>query len=293
MKPFVLLILIAIFFSCQNNTSKYNIDSAYTEAFETFKVDRAENRINYLQLCGLFKLDSLENTFGSASENSMTVNIEGLPAKIGSIFVGKEASSFSAENEVLIKTKEDSVITDLNLTLGEYGSSVKLYHERLNWQVITRAGQLYLRVWDTKNPAIDAFKGFERFELDPEFIFDGTFTYYDTAKTEEVKSELGVNTSTNFIGYVSFEYQGESYQLDVGSSGFTMVSDETSGDETYGGGRYIYFNLPKANGPVTLDFNRLYNPPCAFSEYTTCLYPPRQNALSFKLKAGEIMEFSE
>ena len=66
-----------------------------------------------------------------------------------------------------------------------------------------------------------------------------------------------------------------------------MVSDETSGSATYGGGRYIYLELPKENDKVKIDFNKLYNPPCAFSDYTTCPFPPRQNILPFKLEAGE------
>ena len=66
-----------------------------------------------------------------------------------------------------------------------------------------------------------------------------------------------------------------------------MVHDQTSGDVTYGGGRYIYLDLPEKDGPVTIDFNKLYNPPCSFSKYTTCLYPPQQNRLPFEILAGE------
>jgi hypothetical protein len=69
-----------------------------------------------------------------------------------------------------------------------------------------------------------------------------------------------------------------------------MVGDLTSGETTYGGGRYIYLDLPERDGPVTLDFNYLFNPPCAYSEFTTCLFPPRQNQLAFKIKAGELVE---
>ena len=71
-----------------------------------------------------------------------------------------------------------------------------------------------------------------------------------------------------------------------------MVSDETSGNETYGGGRYIYLDLPETDGSITLDLNYLYNPPCAFSEFTTCLYPPRQNNLPFKILAGEKLNYN-
>ena len=145
----------------------------------------------------------------------------------------------------------------------------------------------YLRVWDTQHPAIQTFKGYTTFDVNSDMIIDGEFTYYAEPKDQIVKSEVDGQRNTQFIGQVSFEYKGESYTLDVGGSGFTMVSDGTSGDVTYGGGGYIYLNLPEQDGPVTIDFNLLYNPPCAFSEYTTCLYPPRQNYLPFNIEAGE------
>ena len=128
---------------------------------------------------------------------------------------------------------------------------------------------------------------FELYELNPNLIFEGQFTYFEESKSEIVKSEVDGKRKTSFIGKVTFEYNGETHDLDVGENGFTMVSDETTGDETYGGGRYIYLVLPETDGLVTLDFNYLYNPPCAFSEFTTCLYPPRQNVLPFKIIAGE------
>ena len=287
MKSFILTVVLITFLSCNNESSKLNMDASYKKEFKSFKKELSEGRINYLQLTGLFKLDSLDNTFGKDTLNDLTLNIESLPSTIGTILVGEGTLSFSASENVLIKNEQDSSITNIHLILDEFGSSVKLYHHQLNWQVITRAGQLYLRVWDVKNPAVDAFKGFESFDLNSEFIFEGQFTYYDIEKTEAVKSKLGVNTNTNFIGNVSFEYQGETHTLDVGTDGFTMVGDDTTGDDTYGGGRYMYLDLPETNGKVIIDFNRLYNPPCVFSEFTTCLYPPRQNVLPFKIVAGE------
>jgi len=78
--------------------------------------------------------------------------------------------------------------------------------------------------------------------------------------------------------------------LEVGSGGFTMVGDATTGELTYGGGRYMYVTLPETSGKTSLDFNKLYNPPCSFSAYTTCLYPPRQNHMPFTILAGETIE---
>ena len=171
--------------------------------------------------------------------------------------------------------------------MDEYGNSNTFYHNSIYWQIITRSGDLYLRVWDKSNPYVTAFKGFKTYPLNKKYIVNGTFEYFETEKSEEIETKLGKNTTTSFIGKVTFRINGNEHSLDVGSNGFTMVSDETSGFETYGGGRYIYLELPKENGKVKIDFNKLYNPPCAFSDYTTCPLPTRQNIVPFKLEAGE------
>ncbi|WP_412985950.1 DUF1684 domain-containing protein [Pontimicrobium sp. IMCC45349] len=289
MKFKVFFLLIVTLVSCkQNSNETKQLPENYNKNIEAYKADLDLSRKNgYLQLTGLFKLDSLQNTFGKDSINDFVLNIDALPNTIGQVSILKEGIYFEAKNDVKVVTTLDSVITLTKLHLDEYGSSEKLYHEQLNWQVITRSNSLYLRVWDTKNPAIKAFKGFKSFVINPNLIFDADFKYFEKEKTESVNSQLGVNANTNFIGQVTFNYNNKDYTLDVGSGGFTMVGDETSGDLTYGGGRYIYLDLPKTNGKVTLDFNYLYNPPCAFSKYTTCLYPPAQNRLPIKILAGE------
>jgi uncharacterized protein len=287
MKSYITFLFFITLLSCYTNKNQINIDDAYVAEIEKNTTERSQNRINYLQLTGLFKLNAETNTFGRDSINDFVLNIEELSSQIGEISVFKDSLVFTAAENVKIKNNQDSIITSYHLKLDENGSSIKLFHKQLNWQVITRSKQYYLRVWDTKNPALEAFKGFEQFKLNPEFIFEGQFTYYKESKSEIVKSKVDGQRKTSFIGKITFEYNSETHDLDVGNAGFTMVSDETTGDETYGGGRYVDLNLPETDGLVMLDFNYLYNPPCAFSKFTTCLYPPRQNVLPFKIEAGE------
>lgn len=287
MKNFIALILFIIAFSCEESVKQDKITEAYKTDIAAYRAKKHDSRkAGYLQLTALYKLDTL-NTFGKSPENDLTLNIIDIPEKIGTIIIRDSLIDFLAEENVMVTTEEDSVLTKIPLSLDQYGSSIKMYHRHVNWQIITRSGSKYLRIWDEKNPAIEAFKGFEFFDLNPDLIIHGKFTYYDTTKTQSVKSKLGVNTNTNFIGKVTFEYNGETHDLDVGNNGFTMVADPTNGDVTYGGGRYVYLDLPKENGTVEIDFNKLYSPPCSFSSYTTCLYPPRQNYLPFIINAGE------
>ncbi len=68
---------------------------------------------------------------------------------------------------------------------------------------------------------------------------------------------------------------------------FFVFADRTNGKETYGGGRFLYARAPDERGRVVLDFNRAYNPPCAFTPYSTCPLPPPENRLDLEVRAGE------
>ncbi len=91
---------------------------------------------------------------------------------------------------------------------------------------------------------------------------------------------------------VEFTVGGERYRLDAyvekgDTNLFVMFRDRTSADETYPAGRFMYVAPPDAEGRVVIDFNRAYNPPCAFSPFATCPLPPRQNVLPFCLNYWE------
>ena len=76
------------------------------------------------------------------------------------------------------------------------------------------------------------------------------------------------------------------YPFTSGNGYFLIIADETTGLETYGAGRYIY-SVPDSTGRIILDFNKAYNPPCAFSPFATCPRPPKENFLPVAIEAGE------
>jgi len=290
MKKVLFLLSITIFFSCQNDTKSTEIlDTDYKKELLAYRLDNTKSRKNgYLQLAGLYKLKDSISSFGKANSNPLMLEIDRLPDTIGTFRkLNKKLIQFIASKDVDVVDEKNYRFKEIMLILDENGNSNQLFYNDLKWQIITRANGPYLRVWDAKNPAIDNFKGFKYYDINPNLILEGHLTYYEKPKSETVKSQLGVNANTNFVGCVTFKYNNTEYTLDVGGSGFIMVGDETTGDTTYGGGRYIYIDMPKENGPVMIDFNKLYNPPCSFSKYTTCLYPPTQNFLPFKIEAGE------
>ena len=87
-----------------------------------------------------------------------------------------------------------------------------------------------------------------------------------------------------------FEVNGKTHRLDATAEGdqlFVVFADETNAEETYGAGRFVYVGKPGADGKTYLDFNKAYNPPCAFTPYATCPLPSKDNRLPIRVEAGE------
>ena len=93
-------------------------------------------------------------------------------------------------------------------------------------------------------------------------------------------------------GAAVFERDGKAFRLEpvIEVPGdinlFLVFADRTSGKETYGAARFVYTEPPK-DGKVVLDFNKAYNPPCAFTPFATCPLPTQQNRLDTRVTAGE------
>jgi uncharacterized protein len=119
--------------------------------------------------------------------------------------------------------------------------------------------------------------------------------YYPVDLTYRVVATLVEEQNTR-IGRLEFELEGQQLRLTAflppgdeplhGNRLFVPFRDKTSGKETYGAGRYIDLNK-RASNEYILDFNRAYNPYCAYSPYYSCPLPPGENSLPVEIKAGE------
>jgi uncharacterized protein (DUF1684 family) len=69
---------------------------------------------------------------------------------------------------------------------------------------------------------------------------------------------------------------------------FFIFKDRTAGKTTYPAGRFLYADMPKHGDTVELDFNKAYNPPCAYTPYATCPLPRSENHLALAVEAGEL-----
>jgi uncharacterized protein len=152
-------------------------------------------------------------------------------------------------------------------------------------------GQYALRVWDARSEAIEAFGSISAFPYDPAWVLTGTFTPNPAGTTvgfSHIKDD-GATRELPVPGDIAVTIQGEEHRIAAFQDGRRLqlvFADATSGDDTYGVGRFLYL-APNADGSITLDFNYAVLPPCAFSYAFNCPLPPRQNRFPFRVPAGE------
>lgn len=136
-------------------------------------------------------------------------------------------------------------------------------------------------------------------EMQPLAYFPIDAKYKVIAKVEKIETRQFVmirnsdGTNLRYLKYawLDFEIDGKQQRLLVlkpmfGLGLFLGFSDDTSGETTYGGGRYLDLEQIKGDR-ITLDFNLAYNPYCAYVANFTCPLPPRENILSVPIEAGE------
>jgi uncharacterized protein len=162
---------------------------------------------------------------------------------------------------------------------------------RVAMHVIEREGRYVLRLADNESDVRKGFVSRVWYEPDDSFRVSARYVAYPPGRKVTIINVLDEASDEPSPGYVEFELAGQAHRLDaVGDEEglFFVLRDGTAGDTTYRPGRFLYVEKkPEPGKPFTLDLNRVYNPPCAFSEFTTCPLPPKQNILKVRVEAGE------
>lgn len=157
--------------------------------------------------------------------------------------------------------------------------------------VIERSGRHALRVKHADAETRTGFAGLEYWSADPSWKVDAKFVANAPGKTIPIPDIIGDTNDVPNPGAVEFQRDGKTYRieaLDEGDDGlFLIFADRTNGHGSYSAGRFLYADKPDAAGKVVLDFNRAYNPPCAFTPFATCPLPPPENRLDLAVTAGE------
>jgi len=158
--------------------------------------------------------------------------------------------------------------------------------------VVIKRGENYgLRVRDALAPTRTRFPGLDYFDIDPAFRFDARFEAHPPGQTISIVNVLGIEEAMANPGVVVFQKDGVEFRLEAVDEGdgrlFLIFADRTSGHESYAAARFLYADQPADGGITVVDFNRAYNPPCAFTEFSTCPMPPPSNRLDLRIEAGE------
>jgi len=162
---------------------------------------------------------------------------------------------------------------------------------RAAFHFIERDGRYILRLADNESEVRKRFLGRVWYDVNDRYRVRAKFVPYNPPRKIAIVNVIDEVSDEPAPGYVEFELDGRKYRLDaVGDEEglFFVFRDDTAGDTTYRPGRFLYVEeKPEPGKPFLLDLNRAYNPPCAFSEFTTCPLPPKQNILKVRIDAGE------
>ena len=289
----IALLIFVLMSACNssNNQSANEDTSEYIQSIHAWKNERVKylkGKDGWLNLAGLFWLNQGENTVGSDSVNTIQFP-EQAPAFLGSFILYDNKVLFKSYDNVEVYHKGEAV-KQINMELDIHRSPTVLKHDSMAWFIIQRKDQFAVRLRDFKHPALNKLDSIPCYPIDINWRLEASLKKFDTPKSISVTNVLGMVSQEKVIGLLEFSVNGSSFELfPMGTENalWIILADETSGVDTYGGGRYLEVGSGDENGKYYIDFNKAYNPPCAFTVFATCPLPPKENILKIEITAGE------
>lgn len=274
------------------NASANENQSSYLEQMQQWRQARHERLSDpdgWMTLVGMEWLEEGENSVGSAESNS--ARIPGGPAFWGTLYLtGDEIRFVPAPNSGIAvdgESRKEAVLVPDNK-----GTPTVVRSGDLSFYVIFRESYA-LRIKDRKAPNLLAYEKMPAYDIQPDWRIEGRFERAEEGAVIEIANVLGQVSETPLYGTFHFERDGAPHSLlalgaDDSSDLWFIFADKTSGRETYGAGRFLYSDGMPQDGKLVVDFNKAYNPPCAYNDYSTCSLPPQQNRLRLAVRAGEM-----
>lgn len=286
----IILIFLSLQFGCKTSQFVNQVQTSES-TFEDWKQERFDNikePTGWASVVGLYFLNSDTLNIGSLEQNDI-IFPENAPLNIGRLIKDDDNYLFRKEDHLTILQDEQSI--DSCLMYGPDGESNTLNIESYYWFLIERDGQHYIRLKDTLSERRLELSSIPYFNFNKNLVLEATIHKEEQERYIPITNVLGVTAEKKVQGTIDFKYKGEMHQLIALDGGenqwFVIFADDTSGEETYGGGRFLDVVLPQEGTQIVLDFNRAYNPPCVFTDYATCPLPPSENRLFFAVNAGE------
>jgi uncharacterized protein len=266
---------------------------AYQQEIEAWRAGRLERLTapaGWLSLVGLHWLPAQGRiTLGNGADND--IDLGHGPVRLGALEIAGGELAFEPDPASGAHIDGVAVSAPMKLSSDAEGKASVIVSGTLSLQLIERAGRKALRVRDSEAATRTGFAGIPYFEVDPSWRIEARFERYPQARTIEVATVVGTLEAYPNPGRIVFERDGRTHQLEAlvekGSEAYFLIfADRTSGRESYGMARYLYAG-PEQGEAITIDFNRAYNPPCAFTAHATCPMPPEGNRLDLAVRAGE------
>jgi uncharacterized protein (DUF1684 family) len=258
---------------------------------ETRKADLLRTD-GWTTLIGLHWLDPGAHYVGSDGDNGIRLAMG--PAHMGMIERKGDRIRFVPERGVSLTLDGQPLkgSAALRSDAEPNGPSVLGFDEGQGLVSVIRRGDRYaLRVRHAQAATRTRFKGIEYWPGGEDWAIQGRYVANPAGKMIAVANIIGTVEDVANPGAVEFQRGEQTYRLealDDGAGGlFLVFADRTSGKGSYPAGRFLDAAAPDAQGRVLLDFNKAYNPPCAFTAYATCPLPPPENRLNLEVVAGE------
>ena len=274
---------------------------SYTHEIEQWRAARVARLTapdGWLSLIGLEWLREGANRVGSAADNDIVLKAG--PAHLGTVTLaadGTTSIALAKDSGATVDGKpvaEATLVDDMHAAADTAPTTVRFGNA--NFYVIDRDGRKALRVKDGDAEARRDFVGIDYFPIDPSWRIEADWVPFGPPHDLQMGSVIGTIDTVKVPGKAVFHRDGHTYELlpyqeEPGGELFFVLADRTSGKETYGAARFLYAALPAGGldrpGKLVLDFNKAYNPPCAFTPFATCPLAPPENRLDVAVTAGE------
>lgn len=272
------------------------VDTAFQAEQQAWRQQRLQDLVRpdgWTSLVGLHWLELKAHYIGSGQRIGSTMRLAFGPPRMGLVTRDDDGRYwFTPEQGVDLAYNGEPMKGRVRLYSDQDGAPAEIGFDggKGRLTLLQRGDRHALRVRHADAPTRLHFAGLQYWPADPAWRISGRFIAHPPGKTLPIGDIVGTRSDSPNPGAVEFERDGQRYRLEAlgGAEGlYFVMADRTSGHGSYPAGRFLDASWPGPDGKVVLDFNRAYNPPCAFTLFATCPLPPPENRLDLAITAGE------
>jgi uncharacterized protein (DUF1684 family) len=258
----------------------------YQKEYEQWRAGQQETAVYASKLLGIWPLENGDTPFGGDPTLPIVLHATAVPPRAGVFRRAGEAITVIPASGVDIRAADGTRVSgpskvESELALGSVRLAVYAMED----------GRQFVDASDEEHPILNGLPMVQTYPVDARWRVSARFDAFDAPRPVQVGDVRGGSSTQMAAGRLTFRIDGQEQQLTVfkdyeGKQFYAMFKDETNSTTTYGSS--LMHAPVVASGQFTvIDFNVAGNPPCAYSQYTTCPLPPRENRLAVAIEAGE------